>query len=157
MLDTSCGDWHWMKLIKDELCDYTGLDIVKNVVDDNSKLYSNDKIRFIHTDFLTFLKNKPDKSIDLILCRHTLEHLPTEYNLEFINECKRVAKYLFLTGYNIIDKTNSDLIGTQTYRPINLILSPYSDLLKPYYYGEFYDGPTNNYVPEMYMYIYKHY
>jgi ubiquinone/menaquinone biosynthesis C-methylase UbiE len=153
ILDTSCGDWFWMRLIKNDLPNYTGLDIVKDIVNKNNELYSSSNIQFIHTDFLSFIKKQDDKSIDLILCRHTLEHLPTEYNIEFFIECKRVCKYLFVTGYNNMDKTNSELYDTN-YRQINLKLSPYSDILNSFYKLEFYDGPTYTFLSEMVMNIY---
>jgi ubiquinone/menaquinone biosynthesis C-methylase UbiE len=154
ILDTSCGDWSWMKLIKHNLPNYTGIDIVKDIVDKNNELYSDNNIKFIHSDFLTFIKNKEDKSIDLILCRHTLEHLPTKYNIEFMNECKRVCKYLFVTGYNDSNKNNTDLPDT-IYRPINLKLPPYSDILCDFYEFEFYDGSSYRFVPEMIMNVYR--
>ena len=153
MVDTSCGDWNWMKFIKDDLPNYIGVDIVKNIVDVNNKLYSKDNITFIHTDFLTYIKSQKDKSIDLILCRHTLEHLPTEYNVDFLKECRRVCKYLFITGYNEFYRKNIDLPDS-IYRPINLRVEPYSDIVKSFYSYEFYDGPINKYLPEMYMYVY---
>jgi len=153
ILDTSCGDWNWMKEIKSDLPNYIGLDIVKDIVDINNNLYSNDNIKFAHNDFLTFIKRQKNKSFDLILCRHTMEHLPTEYNLEFLNECKRVCKYLFVTGYNNNNTINSQLPDTN-YRPINLKLPPYSYIIEPFYKDEFYDGPTNIFLQEMIMNIY---
>ena len=153
LLDTSCGDWNWMKYIKNDLCNYTGIDIVKHIIDNNNKLYSTDNIKFIHSDFLTFIKNQPDQSIDLILCRHTLEHLPTEYNITFFKECKRVCKYLFVTGYNEYDKCNIELKGI--YRPINLKSTPYYEILNPFYDSEFYDGPSDIFLKEMIMNIYN--
>lgn len=153
ILDTSCGDWNWMKTIKNVLPDYLGLDIVKDIVNKNNELYSNDNIKFIHTDFLSYIKTQQDKSFDLILCRHTLEHLPTEYNIEFLKECKRVCKYLFVTGYNDLRKDNVQVPNT-IYRPINLKLSPYLEILNPYYNHEFYDGPTYSFLSEMIMNVY---
>jgi 2-polyprenyl-3-methyl-5-hydroxy-6-metoxy-1,4-benzoquinol methylase len=157
ILDTSCGDWNWMKLIQPDLCTYTGIDVVKDIVDNHNTTYANEKTQFINTDFLSFIKNSPSNKYDLILCRHTLEHLPTEYNLEFINECKRVCKYLFLTGYNNPNRTNTDTFPDirYPYRPINLALTPYSNVLDPFFIEEFYDGPSNRYVSEACMRIYK--
>ena len=152
ILDTSCGDWNWMKLIKDELCNYIGIDIVKDIVTSNNTKYENEHIHFIHDDFLNFIKNQPNNSYDIILCRHTLEHLPTEYNLEFINECKRVCKFLFVTTYN--SDINNDELNSAIYRPINLKKEPYS-VLEPYYQSQFYDGSSSTYCSEMYMNIYK--
>ena len=154
MIDTSCGDWNWMKIIQNQLCDYTGIDIVIDLIFKNNKKFSNDKIKFIHNDFLTFIKNQHDNSFDLIFCRHTLEHLPTEYNINFINECKRVCKYLLITGYNNNNTINTE-VPSSNYRPINLKLSPYSNILEPFYYTEFYDGPSNVYLSEMHMYVYN--
>lgn len=157
ILDTSCGEWNWMKLIKENLVNYTGIDIVKKIVDINNTQYSNNNIKFIHDDFLNFIKTQTNKSFDLIICRHTLEHLSTIYNLEFINECKRVCKYLFITGYNDLTKLNVDIFPNKKipYRPINLKLEPYSTVLNNYYFNEFYDGPTDVYCPEAIMNIYK--
>ena len=158
MIDVSCGDWNWMKLIQNELCDYTGIDIVASVVENNIILYSNENTRFYCKDFLTFLKAIPTNSVDLVLCRHTCEHLPTEYNLEFINECKRVTKYLLLSTKQIslTEPKNSNLtLGLVSYRPINLDLSPYHEVLNNYFVEKIYDGPSSHYDHEMGIHLYK--
>ena len=155
MLDTSCGDWNWMKIIQNELCDYTGIDVVEQLIKTNNENYSSNKIKFINSDFLSFIKNIPEnQSYDLIFCRHTLEHLTTEYNIEFLNECKRVCKYLFVTGYNDINRKNAQL-PANIYRPINLELEPYVNILEQYYFTKIYDGVNDTYTPETYMYVYK--
>jgi ubiquinone/menaquinone biosynthesis C-methylase UbiE len=155
MLDTSCGDWNWMKLIQNDLCDYTGIDIVDEIIENNKQKFSNEKTHFIQGDLLTYIKSLPDKYYNLILCRHTLEHLPTNYNIDFLIECKRVSNYLLVTGYNNIDRINTDLVDDMRYRPINMELLPYSKILSQYYIKKIYDGPLNDYKEELYIYLYN--
>ena len=155
MLDTSCGDWNWMKLIQNDLCDYTGIDIVDEIIENNKQKFSNEKTHFIQGDLLTYIKSLPDKYYNLILCRHTLEHLPTNYNIDFLIECKRVSNYLLVTGYNNIDRINTDLVDDMRYRPINIELLPYSKILSQYYIKKIYDGPLNDYKEELYIYLYN--
>lgn len=158
MIDVSCGDWNWMKLIKNELCDYTGIDIVDDIINNNIIQYENDKTRFYCKDFLTIIRTLDDNSVDLILCRHTCEHLPTNYNLEFIKECKRVSKYLLLTTKRIssTEPQNRDLdLSLNIYRPINLELPPYYDMLNSYFVEKIYDGPSSHHDSEMAIHLYK--
>ena len=153
LLDTSCGDWNWMKTIQLDLCNYTGIDIVENIVKTNQIKYANEKTKFVHDDFLNYLKKAPSNSIDLILCRHTLEHLPTKYNLDFIEEAKRVSKYLLLTTHDLAFENNE--LPNSIYRPINLKLSPYKEKLNSYFYKSIYDGPIKNHLSEMYIHLYN--
>ena len=153
MIDTSCGEWNWKKQIKHELCDYTGIDIVKEVIDRNNTLYKNEKINFIQHDMLSYIKTKPDLSVDLIMCRHTLEHLPRDYNLDFIKECRRVSKYLLITTKKF--SYNKELSGDDTYRPINLETEPYASLLSKYHIMDIYDGPDSYNDLETYIMLYK--
>jgi len=158
LVDTSCGDWHWFKKIRKQLkCKYTGIDIVNDLIRFNTVEYSDNDTLFENGDFLNILKNKKDNSIDLILCRHTCEHLPTDYVLEFIKEAKRTSKYLLLTTKTTdsANLVNKDLVLTTTpYRPINLHLPPYSTLLDSYLIEKIYDGPSTKHDPEMYINLY---
>jgi len=153
ILDTSCGDWNWMKYLMDILPNYTGIDIVEDIVNKNNLIYKRDNIKFIHADFLSYLKTLNDKSIDLIICRHTCEHLPTNYNIEFINEAKRVSKFLLLTTHKLA-KQNKELDDSM-YRPVNLELEPYNDILKNNLKISLYDGPSDNFLPEMFINLYS--
>lgn len=156
MIDVSCGDLNWMKHIFPALdCDYLGIDIVKAFIDENHKQFNSQTIRFHHGDFLEYLKTAPSNSVDLVLCRHTCEHLPNEYIMNFLNEVKRVAKYLLLTTHRNAT-VNVDVLPTRTpYRPINLNLSPYSECIGGNQIDSMYDGPEHTFVSEMYINLYK--
>lgn len=148
-----------MKSIRNQLdCKYTGIDIVYDLIQTNTANYSNDITSFIHGDFINVLKTVADKSIDLLLCRHTCEHLSTDYVLELIKEAKRTSKYLLLTTKTTDSESpiNTDLIlSAAPYRPINLHLPPYSTLLDQYLVERIYDGPSTHHDPEMYINLYR--
>ena len=158
MLDLSCGDWNWMKSLSHLYIDdfkYTGLDIVENIVDNNNKLYGNNNIIFKNIDMLRYLKSLESKSVDLILCRHTLEHLQTEYCINVLQEMKRVSKYTLITTHKITSK-NTDLDHSRAdYRPINLEIEPFSLILNRYFHHEYYDGPSETEHPECRIILYQ--
>lgn len=136
IFDCSCGDWNWMKEIKDILPNYIGNDIVEELVIENTKKYGTNKIKFQCGDMLEQLKLLDTNSIDLVICRHTLEHLPTVYAVDVIKQIYRVSNYSIITSTNCI--TNSELnVDGVTARNINLEIEPYQPLLgnpiKKYY------------------------
>jgi ubiquinone/menaquinone biosynthesis C-methylase UbiE len=96
--DCSCGDWNWMKEISDRLPNYVGNDIVEELIGVNSEKFGSDRVKFRCGDMVSGLKELEDSSIDLILCRHTLEHLPTDYSIEVVREIRRVAKKALITS-----------------------------------------------------------
>ena len=125
--DCSCGDWHWMKEIKDELPNYIGNDIVDRLVEINNETYGSDTIRFQCGDMLEELRKLETMSIDLILCRHTLEHLPTDYAIDVVREIHRVSKHSLITS-NLNGNSEIDANG-QNSRPIDLEKNEYFAIL----------------------------
>lgn len=157
MLDVSCGEWNWMRLIKPRFPEgfkYTGLDIVASVVDRVKSLYGDDRTQFIHSDMLSYMKSLPDKSVDLILCRHTFEHLREEYTFKCINEMKRVAKFSLITTHRIAPSNRNLDYHENTYRPVNLDLSPYVEHLGKHLVKHIYDGAHDAQSPEAYIILY---
>ena len=127
MVDCSCGDWNWMKEIKEKLPKYIGIDIVEELIEENKKKYGSNNIEFVCNDMISQLKGYKDKEIDLTICRHTLEHLPIEYSLEALRELRRVSKYSIITSgngsnNNFVDFTMDGYRG----RVVNLDYEPYS-------------------------------
>ena len=75
---------------------YDFLKKVHNRFNTNIKLYSHDLLENKTPEFINFYSKKDElfeESIDILFCIHTLEHIPTNEIIEFINFCKKVSKY----------------------------------------------------------------
>jgi hypothetical protein len=131
VFDCSCGDWNWMKHVDLSRVKYTGNDIVTEIVERNSKLYSKENINFTNNDCLSSLRELQDKSVDLVICRHTLEHLGLEYSIKVCEEIRRVSNYALITSSNIDSENyNLDLIPDGFIaRQINLQAAPFLNIL----------------------------
>lgn len=141
ILDCSCGDWNWMSKISDNLIDYTGIDIVDELVKTNNEKFGSENVRFISKDMNSFL-DETNENYDLIICRHTLEHLPTDYNLKMINLSREKTKYFLISSQDSNDNSEINFDGC-AYRRMNLLLEPYVSVLgEPIY--KFIDSPKNN-------------
>ena len=139
ILDCSCGDWNWMKTIKDKLPNYLGVDVVQEVVDTNIKKFSTEKIVFVCNDMLSELKSKENNSFDLIICRQTFEHLSNQYIIDVLKEIKRVGKYLLVNSNNTVLENVDFVEDGFNSRNINLLIQPFEYILgEPIFY--FYDS-----------------
>jgi hypothetical protein len=126
--DCSCGDWNWMKEIRESLPNYVGNDIVDELIELNTKKFGSDTIKFQCGDMLEELKKLESASVDLLLCRHTLEHLPTEYVTDVIKEICRVSKKALITSNS---NEGNSLLDPNGYngRAINLGRDEYFEIL----------------------------
>jgi hypothetical protein len=91
------------------------------------------------------LKKLEEGSIDLVICRHTLEHLATEYSVNVVREIHRVAKWAIITS---IDAVNTQLRPNGiTARSVNLEKNEYYTILgDPFkrYWDSMGEPPTEN-------------
>lgn len=139
VFDCSCGDWNWMKVIKEHLPNYVGNDVVEELIDRNNKLFGGDTIVFKCNDMLSSLREYNDNELDLVICRHTLEHLPTDYSLEVILEIKKKSRYSIITSTNTVGSNGEIIMDGVVSRGLNMLLKPYIDYLgEPEY--KFYDS-----------------
>jgi hypothetical protein len=119
--DAPCGDCNWIFDCIPDFIDYTGVEISKTAVEENSKKFPNRK--FIHCDIIKELL----PTYDLILCRDCLGHFP----LNNIHEClenfkKSKSKYLLTTTFvNATSNTNVD-ITMGNWMPIDLQSHPFN-------------------------------
>jgi hypothetical protein len=113
MLDAACGDWNWMRLVDLNDINYTGWDVDEGRLQICIKRmmmgdYTGDPdriaVQFAPVNLLTVENIKP---YDLILCRHFLQHLPTNDLVEFVLVKFKLSRspYLLTTTYPGADNT----------------------------------------------------
>ena len=124
IVDAPCGDFKWMKKVLDNLPNikYTGIDIVKKIVDINNEKFSSKNTIFFKKNILeqTFPK------CDLIICRDFLIHLSFKDIIKFKETLMRSDfNYIIVTGYESANKKilNKD-IATGDFRIINIFSNP---------------------------------
>lgn len=121
MLDIPCGDFHWMQTVELPLQRYLGADIVKPLIEENQRLYSNQQRRFLHLNLLT----DPLPDTDVIFCRECLVHLSFDDISRAVSNIKRSeATYLFTTHFPEI-RHNQDIV-TGKHHCLNLTLPPFN-------------------------------
>ena len=120
MLDIPCGDFHWMKSVDLNSIDYTGADIVKELIQKNTEKHSRDGVRF---QYLNLIEDELPK-VDLVFCRDCLVHLSfADIFLAMHNVCNSQSDY-FLTTTFTARKANHDIV-TGDWRALNLELAPF--------------------------------
>ncbi|HUR78323.1 MAG TPA: class I SAM-dependent methyltransferase [Acidimicrobiales bacterium] len=95
VLDIGCGDWSTSGLIDWSAVDYTGVDVVGEVVDANQARHAGPGISFRRLDAVD--DDLPDA--DLVLIKEVLQHLPTDDVLALL---AKVAQYPYVIVVNDI-------------------------------------------------------
>jgi hypothetical protein len=117
VLDIGCGDLTWMPLTKTfQTKEYTGIDIVKTLVDSHSIKYPQHK--FFCLDAVT----EPLPYSEVICIRDVLFHLPIE-DIQTLLEKIR-CKYLFATSCR--NDVNDNIFDRYHYRRLNLTKQPFN-------------------------------
>jgi len=121
MIDIPCGDFHWMRSVDLNGIDYTGADVVKELIQKNIEKYSQDGLQF-HS--MNLIKDKLPR-VDLVFCRDCLVHFCfADVFSALDNICKSQSEYLLTTTFTG-RKDNYDIV-TGKWRPLNLEVSPFS-------------------------------
>ena len=120
--DAPCGDFNWMRFVKFGSCTYSGFDIVKELIDKNTRLYGNKSRIFKHRNLIT----EPIDKADLVLCRDMLAHLTFEQIYMVIRNFKKSrTRYLLATTHPNLE-ANIDNISTGEWRKLNLEKAPFN-------------------------------
>jgi SAM-dependent methyltransferase len=121
LLDIPCGDFLWMQSVDLGGIDYTGADIVEEIVEANARLHAAAHRRFLRLD-LTRDELPP---ADLVLCRDCLVHLSNERIRAAIANIARSRSTYLLTTTFVGRRANED-VPTGAWRPLNLQLPPFA-------------------------------
>ena len=123
LLDAPCGDYNWMRWVRAELEQYTGVDIVPELVQANLRRYAAPRTQFA---VLNICEEQVPKA-DLIVCRDFLVHLPLRAAVAAVaNFVASGSKYLLATTYPGLVRKNKELIIIGNWRPLDLQLPPFS-------------------------------
>ena len=120
MLDIPCGDFYWMKNVDLSNIDYTGADIVKELIKRNREEYETGRVRF---QSLNLVKDTLPR-VDLVLCRDCLVHFSfADIFLALENACNSQSAYILTTTFPG-RRDNHDIITGQ-WRTLNLERRPF--------------------------------
>ena len=120
-LDLPCGDFYWMKKVNFANCNYTGCDIVEDIIAKNTETYSSEKRNFKRINLIN--DQLPDA--DILFCRDCLVHFSENDIYKALrNICNSNIKYLVTTTFTATTKNND--IVTGHWRKINLQAAPFN-------------------------------
>ncbi len=119
IVDVPCGDFNWMRYVVDGV-DYTGIDIVPELIGDLQQRYSSGKTRFEVGDLIKGVLPKAD----LVICRDCFIHLSFADTISALATIRRSnSTYLLTNSYPAIE-VNHDIV-TGRFRLMNLSRAPY--------------------------------
>jgi hypothetical protein len=120
LLDAPCGDFNWMRHVELDV-DYVGADVVRELVEENTRQYAGTRRRFVHCDLL---EDELPKA-DVILCRDCLTHFSPEDVWRAIENFRdSEATWLLTSTYT--SRTVNRPIETGKWTPYCLELPPFN-------------------------------
>jgi 2-polyprenyl-3-methyl-5-hydroxy-6-metoxy-1,4-benzoquinol methylase len=130
--DIGCGDWEFSQTIDWKDLNYTGIDCVKSVIDDNNNKYSSENIKFIHKDAG---QDFVPKGFDFVIIKDVIQHWDNEEVLQILPQIINNNKFVFLINGYIFgrspDKNNwteRTLDKIYKYHPIDIHKKPLNEI-----------------------------
>lgn len=121
LVDAPCGDFNWMQPVADSVEQYVGVDVVRELVIRNQRLFSSPSRKFVHADITTEVV----PSGDVIFCRDCLVHFSDPDVWSTVASFRRSgARFLITTTFT--DHRGNSPISTGGWRPLNLEAPPFS-------------------------------
>ncbi len=119
MLDAPCGDFNWMQKMDLTGIDYTGIDIIPELIEENRKKYPGRN--FIAADIT--IDKLPQA--DLVLSRDCFIHLPNKLVVDAISNFKKSGITFMLTNTYDFIKENKE-IEPGEFRMLNMQKPPFN-------------------------------
>lgn len=121
MIDSPCGDFHWMQEVDLPVQRYIGIDIVKEIIKHNQDKYGTNYRNFLEMNII----DDELPCADLILCRDCLVHLSFAHSIKAINNFKKSgSKYLLTTTFT--GRSHNDDLNKAVWRTLNMELPPFN-------------------------------
>ncbi len=120
LLDLPCGDFGWLSTVPLDL-DYTGGDIVVDLVVRNQERHAGPRRRFLRLD----LTSDPLPQADVVLCRDCLVHLSFAHIAQAFENLRRSGSTWLLTTTFLDHHENTD-IESGDWRILNLMRPPFT-------------------------------
>jgi hypothetical protein len=121
LLDAPCGDFKWLQHVGLGEIEYTGADVVTELIERNRKLYGGARRSFVVLDITSDRLPKAD----VILCRDCFIHLSYEHIRVAVANFKASGSAFLLTTTQETVWENTDT-ETGGWRPLNLRLPPFN-------------------------------
>jgi SAM-dependent methyltransferase len=121
IIDLGCGTFMYFEEVNLEKISYTGVDIVKELIDLNNETYGNDHIKFQHGNIVEM--EYPDA--DLVICKHVMQHLQNDDVCKILEKLKKFRYCLLVDQIKSPTPTNIDLPFGED-RPLDLLKPPFN-------------------------------
>ena len=121
LLDAPCGDFNWMRGVELGGVEYTGVDVVPELIARNRRLYGGPGVTFAVSDLT---KDRLPKA-DVILCRDCFIHLSFRDVYAAVANFKRSGSGFLLATTHVTVQENED-IPTGGWRSVNLQAPPFN-------------------------------
>jgi SAM-dependent methyltransferase len=123
VVDIGCGDWAFSRYIDWSGIQYTGIDIVKFVIERNQRLFEKPSIVFLYGDALEI--ELPDA--DLVLCKDVFQHLPNEKIIQMLKKFKKYPHCLITDYVDFGTNSSANLdIECGKYHTLDLTKPPFN-------------------------------
>jgi SAM-dependent methyltransferase len=121
IVDLGCGDWQFMKLVDLSGIAYTGVDVVKSVIDNNISEFAKEGVSFFKSD----IKKYECLECDLLIVKDVLIHWSNKEIKQFINKIRKAKRVILVNDKPVIGHQFNQDIRVGEFRQLDLSKQPF--------------------------------